>query len=135
MPKAVSGFLSSDEIFFDREVDADLHDAELVLRTALGKYSKDPESVIETLRKEMEPIRRYFDAFEASVEDVHDTRTNSHPPGQPGETETDPPNNGAGEEDDAREQQQPRSRRQPVPNLGRRKRTKEVQDPSKKHGA
>jgi hypothetical protein len=103
--KAVQGFLTEDDTFFDDKHAAELYEAELELRLACDKPNIDDDKLIDYLITLQPQIQRYFNALEK-----HNA------------------NNGKAEEVVAPEQQQSPRSDEPVPDVGRRTRPKRVRD-------
>src|SRR6187402_2737322 len=62
--KRVRGYLTQDGTFFELEVDANLYEAEIDLRTRSGNAKIDPDRLIDALRMLHAPIRKYLNAIE-----------------------------------------------------------------------
>ena len=103
--KAVQGFLTEDDTFFDDKHAAELYEAELELRQACDKPNIDDDKLIGYLITLQPQIQRYFNALEKHNAD-----------------------NGKAEEVAAPELEQPTRSDEPVPDVGGRTRTKRVRN-------
>ena len=139
MARKADGYFTSDGTFYEREEEADLHDAKEAIRGELIGQEIAPDPIIVLLDTMRELIEDYYEKATAEAK----TRTSSdldssgevdHFGPEPGGSEIDPPDDSGGEAGTESVQQQPRTRRKSVPNMGRRKRTKAIQDDGKEHG-
>lgn len=120
----VRGYLSDDGNFFKTAVEAKKHDAEMLIRAWCSVKNIDADKVIEIIEALADPIVEYVHAFKADK--THRTKI----PQILKDTETprarrNKRDKGGGEGPETLQQQQT-NRREPVPNMGRRARTKSV---------
>jgi hypothetical protein len=142
--KRVSGYLTSDEMFFETQEEASLHEADVntlanLSRAELGimklceLQDVQSERFMELLRIMKDQIRSYYNALEAreKVQRQLDQAVGEKPNGSGDGQAID----GKGEEDTASVLEQPTSGGEHVPSVGSGSRPTSVRDQRKGHGS
>lgn len=65
--RATSGFITNDGTFYERDVDAQLHDNEMNIRGLCVTHNVDAEKLITIIEALADPIMEYVHAFKAKI--------------------------------------------------------------------
>lgn len=143
MVKKAQGYLARDGSFFESRTEADVYETGKALYEAIVAKGIKPKPIVDLIEAGVRyEVKAFIQALEAHTEAgiarataISRRRTNDHTAGQSDTVEANSPDDGSGEEAPAPVQQQQSRRRKHVSNVGSRKRTEEVSNGGKKHGA
>lgn len=139
MAKYATGYFTDDGTFFTAKEQAELHEAKELIRGLLIGKGIHPDPIVALLQEMQKEIEDFYAKDtaerEASALAGHDrAREDNNSATQSSSVETDPSDDEGREAGTESVQQQPRPARKSMSDVGRRKRTKKVQDGRKEHG-